>query len=149
MKKLIPVFFVFFSCSANPHDAGHKNHSLPVAPVEEQLRKKDISDPTNVLTGKTERLKLRYIVWGCACANWITPSDFTRLKSDHEDHCIFIEPASKALEIPADFNASRDRILVEGQFYVRPDYPKGTIQGEEQLDKARVFRYTKMRIIRR
>ena len=108
---------------------------------------KDISDPTNILNGKTESLELDYIVWGCACANWATPADFKKYQDDKlAEHCIFIEPGNKDLELPMYFDPGRHFIKVTGQFYVRPDYPKGTIHGEEQLEKAKVFHYTKLQI---
>jgi hypothetical protein len=94
------------------------------------------------LTDKQQTLQLNYIVWGCACANWITPADAAKYKDDSlAEHCIFIEPANKDLELPLYFEPKRHFIKVTGQFYIRPDYPKGTIQGEEHLDKAKVFRY--------
>lgn len=42
------------------------------------------------------------------------------------------------------FDPGRHFIKITGQFYARPDYPKGTTKGEEQLDKANLFRYTKI-----
>lgn len=109
---------------------------------------KDLSDPTNVLSGKMETLDLDYIVWGCACPNWVTPADYGKYADNGlTKHCIYIEPASTRLEIPFAFDPFRHRIRVSGQFYVRPDYPKGTFQGEEVLDKAPVFRYDRMEVL--
>lgn len=113
----------------------------------------DISDPSNTLTGKQETLQLSYIAWGCDCANWITDADAKKYHNLEGDalaaHCIFLEPASKDLALPPNVDALRNDIIVTGQFYVKPDYPKGTFQGEEHLDKARVFRYTKLKVKRR
>lgn len=110
---------------------------------------KDISDPTNILNGKTEILKLKYIVWGCVCPNWITVDEFEKYQdSALGEHCIFIEPASEDLELSSDFDPFEDLIQVMGQFYVKPDYPKGTGGGEQQpLNKAKVFRYTKIEVL--
>jgi hypothetical protein len=108
---------------------------------------KDISDPTNTLNGKTETLNLQYIVWGCVCANWITLADYKKYQdSALAEHCIFIEPASEDLKLPTDFDPFEQFIQVTGQFYLNPDYPKGTKGGEQQpLNKAKVFRYTKIK----
>lgn len=146
MVKTLLILLILSSCLSGPSDtkapeadsvksAGHK-------------KPKVISDPTNTLTGKVEDLELEYIVWGCACANWVTVADW-KIYADSglEEHCIFIEPADSSLELPIYFDAFRHRLKVNGQFYTKPDYPKGTIEMEEHLDKAKVFRYTKMEVI--
>ena len=148
LKKLLPIIVLLTACSTN-HSKVDKTLSnfdtLPQKPFDG----KDISDPTNTLNGKTETLELNYIVWGCACANWVTPADFKKYQNDKlAEHCIFIEPANKDLEHPLYFDPARHFIKVTGQFYVRPDYPKGTIQGEENLDKAKVFHYTKIDVFK-
>ena len=97
--------------------------------------------------GKVENLQLDYIVWGCACANWITSTNFNKYRnSSLAEHCIFIEAANDSLELPLFFDASRHKIKVKGQFYTRTGYPKGTVQAEEQLEKAKVFRYTAIEV---
>ncbi|WP_162304165.1 hypothetical protein [Chryseobacterium mulctrae] len=60
---------------------------------------------------------------------------------------IFIEPENKNIELPIYFDPSRHRLILKGQFYVYPDYPKGTPETEEPLKKAKVFRYSEMKII--
>jgi len=110
---------------------------------------KAISDPPNTLTGKIETLELEYIAWGCACANWITPHDYKQYQDRTlSAHCIFIEPAEKSLHIPDYFDPQLHLIRVTGQFYINPGYPEGTIQNEEHLDKAKVFRYTKVALLK-
>jgi len=105
---------------------------------------------TNTLTGKTETLQLHYIVWGCPCANWATPEDLAKYEGDIlAEHCIFIEPATQALAVPLYFDPARHGIIVTGQFYTKPGYPTGTVKTEEQLDKARVFRYNKISIFKK
>jgi hypothetical protein len=108
-------------------------------------RLKIISDSTNTLTGKIESLELEYVVWGCACAPWITVSDRTKYGVGVE-RCIFIEPADSSLQLPLYFDASRHTIQLKGQFYARPDYPKGTVETEESLQRAKVFHYTELKI---
>ncbi len=115
----------------------------------DSLKHKIISDSTNTLTGKTETLELEYIDWSCACANWITIVDKKKYKdSGLVKHSIFIEPADSSLNLPESFNHLQNRIKVTGQFYVREDYPQGTVQMEEPLEKAKIFRYTSIQIIK-
>jgi hypothetical protein len=145
MKKFLPILLLISSCSTQSDKT--KSNQIDTTKVVENFKPKVISDSTNTLTGKIENLELEYIVWGCACANWVTIAD----RKKYEDsglaaHCIFIEPADKSLELPLYFSPFRHRLKVKGQFYVRPDYPQGTVQGEEQLDKAKVFRYTKIEV---
>ncbi len=146
MKRFLPILLLFSSCSTQSDKT--KNIQVDTTKVIESLKPKVISDSTNTLTGKTENLELDYIVWGCACANWVTPTDLDKYQDNKlAEHCIFIEPASDSMELPIYFDAARHRIKVKGQFYTRPDYPKGTVQTEEQLEKARVFRYTEIQVI--
>ncbi len=146
MKKFLPILLLISSCTTQPDNT--KNTQLDTAKLVESLKPKVISDSTNTLTGKNENLELDYIVWSCACANWVTPTDFAKYqKNKLAEHCIFIEPASDSLELPIYFDASRHRIKIKGQFYTRPDYPKGAVQTEEQLEKAKVFRYTEIEVV--
>lgn len=147
MKKFLPIIFLASACWTNT------NKTPTVAPDtlgRQNLPARDICDHTNTLTGKTETLQLYYIAWGCACANWATPEDLAKYQGDTlAEHCIFIEPATPALEVPLYFEPGRHGITVTGQFYVRSDYPKGTMKTEEQLDKARVFRYNKIEVFKK
>lgn len=149
MKKLLPIVILLTACSTNHSKVDKTSSNFDTLP-RQPFDGKDISDPTNTLNGKTETLALDYIVWGCACANWVTPADFKKYQDDKlTEHCIFIEPANKDLEYPLYFDPARHFIKVTGQFYVKPDYPKGTIQGEEKLDKAKVFYYTKIDVFKK
>ena len=147
--KLLPIIFLFTACSSNSNNADQEKSSEKTL-LRKSSEGKDISDPTNTLNGKTEILKLNYIVWGCACANWVTPADFKKYEDDKlVEHCIFIEPAHQDLGLPMYFDPGRHFVKVEGQFYVRPDYPKGTVQSEAHLNKAKVFRYTKIDVFKK
>jgi hypothetical protein len=147
-----PFFFALAfmaSCSSYSSQPDKPNGIVKKDTVSQIITSKIISDSTNVLTGKTEQLELEYIVWGCACANWISPSD--RIKYEKEstlsDHCIFLEPAASTLCLPDFFDASKHNLIVKGQFYSKKDYPKGSIQTEQMLEKAKVFRYTEFSMI--
>ncbi len=69
-----------------------------------------------------------------------------RLKNYLKLH-FYIEPSDKTLELPIYFDAFRHIVKLQGQFYEREDYPQGTIEMEEKMPKAKVFRYTKLEVI--
>lgn len=130
MKQLLPflLLLILNSCSTNSGNT-------------------DLSNPTNTLTGKTETIELYYIAWACACANWATSADLAKYQDNGlEHHSIFIEPAKPELDVPVYFEPGRHFITVTGEFYVKPDYPKGTTSTEGGLEKAKVFRYTKIEV---
>jgi hypothetical protein len=149
MKQVLPLLFLLIACSSNSDKTQSKTVESDSTFVKTK-RKMDMSDPNNTLTEKTETLQLYYIVWGCACANWVTPEDLEKFQDKELDkHAIFLEPSSSELELPLYFDPSRHFVKVTGQFYVKPDYPKGTVETEEQLDKAKVFRYTKIDVLKK
>lgn len=120
--------------------------------VNKQVEKKYtkvISDPTNKLTDKVENLEIEYTIWGCACPQWITSEDLKTNDTTVKfiDKHFYIEPADTILKIPIYFQPYRHKVKVTGQFYEREDYPKGTIEMEEPMPKAKVFRYTKIEVI--
>ncbi|MCM2556702.1 hypothetical protein NAL32_20115 [Chryseobacterium sp. Ch-15] len=115
----------------------------------EKKYKKVISDPTNKLTDKVENLEIEYSIWGCACPQWIKSKDLKANDTTVKfiDKHFYIEPADSTLKIPIYFQPYRHKVKVTGQFYEREDYPKGTIEMEEPMPKAKVFRYTKIETI--
>jgi hypothetical protein len=152
MKILIASFFVvFISCVDNTTTVEKIDLPKTVDTITTPLPGKIISDSGNILEKKVQKLELEYILWGCACANWITPAD--RIKYDTSglsEHCIFTEPADSSLKLPdSTFQFDKENIRVTGRFYVRKDYPQGTIEMEEPLEKAKVFRFTKIEIVRK
>ena len=151
--KIVTLSFLLFiiSCADNSTTVEKDMLVKLDEVVLNPLRGKIISDSTNILELGIKKLELEYVLWGCACANWITPVD--RIKYDTsglEEHCIFIEPADSSLELPdSTFKYDKENIKVTGQFYVRKDYPKGTVEMEEPLGKAKVFRFTKIEIVKK
>ncbi len=106
-----------------------------------------ISNPANKLDGNTQTLVLEYIVWGCACAPWITSENYKKYQdSGLASHCIYIEAANDSLDVPKSFDPFKQKIRVTGQFYVLPDLPKGTTPSEEPMKKAKVFCFNKIMI---
>lgn len=140
--KFAAIFICLSSCSTRPEpptETGKSNELRTAHTVT-----------INTLTGKIENLELEYIVWGCACANWILPLDRVKYQnSGLAAHCIFLEPADSSLNIPENFDAYRNKLQVKGQYYVIKGYPKGLVQGEEGIGKAKVFRYTELRMVNR
>jgi hypothetical protein len=116
MKKFFPIVLLFAACSTS--QARLTKHNLHKTLYCDKLyHEKNISDPTNILNHKTETLELDYIVWGCACANWVTPTDFKKYQHDKlAEHCIFIEPANSELELPIYFGPQRHFIGLQDNF---------------------------------
>jgi len=115
----------------------------------ENKHHKIVSDSTNKLTDKIENLEIEYTVWGCACPNWIQTKDNENndtTKAYLKLH-FYIEPSNKSLELPIYFEAFRHKLKITGQFYEREDYPQGTIEMEEKMPKAKVFRYSKLEVV--
>jgi hypothetical protein len=153
MNRLNNILTILL-CSLTLISCGQKGTKKGVSEFTEnkQVEKKYIkiiSDSTNILTDKVENLELEYTVWGCACPQWIQTKDNENndtTKNYLKLH-FYLEPANKALELPIYFDPFRHRLKVTGQFYEREDYPQGTIETEEEMPKARVFRYTKLEVI--
>jgi hypothetical protein len=109
-----------------------------------------MADPNNILESKIQTLELHYAVFSCGCASWIKKEDLDLDKGRMNiEHYIFIEAENPELELPENFDVAKNRIKVTGQFYKNKDYPKGMIQGEEYLERAKVFRYSKIEFTRR
>jgi hypothetical protein len=151
--KIVTISFLLFliSCTDNTDKTDKNTEAKSPDTIQYPQPGKIISDSANVLERKILQPELEYILWGCACANWITSADRIRYDTNGlADHCIFIEPANNNLKLPdSTFQFDKENIKVTGQFYVRKDYPKGTIESEEHLDKARVFRFTKIEIVKK
>ena len=116
----------------------------------EKKYSKIISDSTNKLTGKIEKIEVAYTVWGCACPQWIKTKDTIKQndeKTNYIDYHFYLEPENKELELPNYFDAFRHIVKIEGQFYENKDYPQGTIEMEEKMPKAKVFKYSKLEVI--
>lgn len=109
-----------------------------IAPIE--FYKKD---STNSLSSIYQKLKLDYVVWGCACAPWIEYKYRSDTSISLSDSCFFIEPAN-GVNISLD---SFNQLLIIGQFYTKKDYPKNFLKNEEPVNKSRVFQYKSAKIV--
>jgi len=146
--KIILIIIVILFMSGCRY--GSSKH--PASPIDSGIHVKELESypqiPGNALNGITETLELDYMVWGCSCANWISPVDRIKYENDHLDqHCIFLEPAVDSLSLPVYFQPERHRVRVTGQFYKLPCWPKGEPKTEEQLAKAPVFHYTSIQVL--
>ncbi|RYY68468.1 MAG: hypothetical protein EOO13_12220 [Chitinophagaceae bacterium] len=150
LKNIFPILLfsqTLISCgdTKTKQDIGQGALQNPV----ESKYDKVISDSTNKLSSKIENLDIEYTVWGCACPNWIQSKD----KEDNDTSKnylqlhFYIEPANTSLELPIYFDAFRHRLKITGQFYGREDHPQGTVKMEEEMPKAKVFRYTKLEVV--
>ncbi|WP_113635884.1 hypothetical protein [Nubsella zeaxanthinifaciens] len=153
MKQLINILTILLSCiitvSCEQTIKSEKVNKTEKKIVENNYSK-IISDSTNKLTNKIEKFEVQYRVWGCACPQWIKTKDTIKQneeKTKYIDFHFYLQPADKSLELPIYFDAFRHFVKVEGQFYENKDYPQGTIEMEEPMPKAKVFRYTKYEII--
>ena len=151
-KLFILLAFIFFSSCNNSKYEIEKSLLLPK--VESKTDKfksgEEMADPKNTLETKIETLELDYVVFGCACANWIKKEDLEKDNGKlNIEHYFFIEPANSKLELPDEFDAFKNRIKVTGQFYKNKDYPKGMKKGEENIERAKIFRYNKIELTKK
>lgn len=107
----------------------------------------------NSLSKKTETIEVSYIMWACACANWLPiPRENPEAEIKDTD-CIFIEAAIPDLIVQDSFfdeNQYKKKLRLTGSYYndegISRTYEMPTSQ---KPDKAKVFRYTKMEVIKR
>ena len=150
LKNILTIsLFVLTLSSCGQTRTEQKPDNKELQKQTEKKYTKVISDSTNILTDKIENLEVSYHVIGCACPNWIRTRDeeSTYTTKTIKDFYFYIEPADKTLELPIYFDAFRHSLKITGQFYQRKDYPQGTIEMEEPMPKAKVFRYTKNEVI--
>ena len=152
MKNFLIVCFALFSIGLLFNC--HKEKVIKKDVVDEKIQHKDLTDPSNILSSKIEVLELKNVPFGCACADWIRMKDYKALlnsknQSSGQEKMFFIEPADDSLKLPKGFDIAKEYIIVKGQFYTKPDYPKSMEADEEMattLKKAPVFRYTEIKI---
>jgi hypothetical protein len=102
------------------------------------------------LNSKIETVEFHYIMWACECANWATQDVIAKYQDTGKlsDHCAFVEPVDKSLILPDTLGYSGDIVQFTGQYYIDKGYPSDYVKGEQQVDKAQVFRYTSYKIIK-
>ena len=151
--KLINNTIIFVLTCMLLDSCGQKGNSNQIKKdpqkLTEQKSNRVISDSTNKLIDKIEQLEVEYTVWGCACPNWIQTKDNQNndTTKDYLSLHFYIEPADKSLKLPTNFDAHKHKLKIKGQFYEKEDYPQGTIEMEEPMAKAKVFRYSELTIL--
>jgi len=128
--------FAFISCQTkNPNS--HETNYYPTYT-------KDLED-------SVQTIDLMYIVWGCQCAEWVTEMDYKNALDNGDtlvNKAVFVEPADSLIQFPDTLVNSGDLIRFTGQFYKDKGYPKKYPVTEMQVDKARVFRYSRYEVLR-
>ncbi len=107
------------------------------------------STQQNKLNSKIETVEFHYINWASECANW-APMDLIK-KNENDSlasYCVFVEPADTSLILPDTVGYINDIVQFTGQYYIDKGFPKDYVKGEQQVDKAKVFRYTSYKIIK-
>ncbi|MBS1523408.1 MAG: hypothetical protein JST50_20575 [Bacteroidetes bacterium] len=136
---LLLSLITVFSCCQNKK----KTDCPPKKVTAKKTIPKMLWDSTNTLENNVQTLRLRFISVGCACPEWV------RLKDQNLEnvlnYCIYIEPADTSMWNPEnDSIAWKTGIIVTGQFYVKPSYPKGAFEGmEDKPPMGKIFRYTR------
>ena len=99
---------------------------------------------------QTETIKLQYIGWACECANWANLEDANETENLDRlaDKSIFIEPADENNKLPDSIGYSGDVVEFTGNFYPGKRYPKDYVKTEQDVKKAKVFRYQTYKVIR-
>ena len=137
---LLLSLVITFSCCQNKKKSDYSPKKII---VEKNVIPKMLWDSTNTLENKVQTLRLRFVSVGCACPEWVRLKD--RDKEDVLNYYIYIEPANTSIWNPEnDSIAWKTVIIVTGQFYVNPSYPKGTYEGmEDKPPIGKIFRYTR------
>jgi hypothetical protein len=137
MKFVVTVIsLTFIACSSPTSKSNTSNDYYPTYTH-------DLEDTVRVL-------ELTYVAWACQCANWATEADVDKAQNSNEtlaDKSIFIESADSSLELPDTLGYTGDLIRFTGQFYKDKGFPKKYPRTEMQVDKAKVFRYTKYQVL--
>jgi hypothetical protein len=104
----------------------------------------------NRLDGKVQTVEFHYIAWGCECANWATKDIIIKYqdKGHLSEHCVFVEPSEPSLKLPDTLYFHGDIVQFTGQYYIDKGYASDYVKSEQQVDKAKVFRYTSFKIIK-
>lgn len=100
---------------------------------------------------KVETLDLTYIAWACDCANWASEESMSKYPHNADDSLaimsIFIEPADSSLVLPDTLGYSGDKVRFTGSFYEYSGFLEN-YQSIKSPDKARVFRYTRYKVLK-
>ena len=159
MKKLLflSLGLLLICCTLkheHPIEEEVKTHSVAIAedPDDRYYFRPFVKDSTNRPDGVERQLTVTYTTFGCYCASWITKDDFLASKPENKtDKYFFIEAANDSLEkIQNKINTHNNYIIISGQFYMKKDFPANVYRDYEgEMKKARVFRYHKIKALKK
>jgi hypothetical protein len=109
-------------------------------------------DAPKILSGKKEMIDLRHIQRKCDCADWIPADRYKDSANLKEEDYLFIEPATKDLDVPASYWALADSgyvLRLHGEFYKGKAIPYNYIQKTDNKPVlASVFYYTSCEVVK-
>ena len=135
---IIIASFLLFACSSDKSESRNDNTNY-------------YSTHTRDLEDTVRTLDLSYIAWACQCADWATQADIEEYHDQGDklaDKSVFIEPADSTQELSDTLGYSGDLIRFTGRFYKDKGYPKKYPKTDMQVDKAKVFQYTKYEVLK-
>ncbi len=97
-----------------------------------------------------QKIKLQYVAWACECANWATLKDIAEIEDENilAKKSIFIEAESDDKELPDTLRYNGDIIEFTGSFYPDLGYPKNYVETKQEVEKARIFKYSEYKVIK-
>lgn len=107
------------------------------------------------LSSKIDTIEVIYVAWACDCANWLPVPRENQNEDVQSEDCIFITPSPDSLDIPQsfwgdEFDYSNRKLRLIGSYYNTKGIPKDyDMNTEVKPDKAKVFRYTKVEVVKR
>ncbi|WP_114237548.1 hypothetical protein [Paracnuella aquatica] len=141
------IIFVFSLFSCVSKEANKKELQKDVSKTTE--RPKFHPTYTDELEDTVRTIDLSYVAWACQCANWVKASEHEQYQESGglAERSMFVEPADSTLTLADTIGYTGDVIRFTGQFYKDKGYPKNYPITEMDPDKAKVFRYTKYKIL--
>lgn len=116
-----------------------------------------VLDYSNTIEDRVDTIEVSYVMWACACPNWIE-TDFLAQNSyipenELESKCFYIEANKETEKLPEKYhtnflNGNRFKVKLIGNFYkdkgISRDYKKPT---SEKPEYAKVFRYNEFEVL--
>jgi hypothetical protein len=145
MKFVVAITLILFGCVSKKNEQQAVVTSDTKRPTTEKYHPTYTED----LEDSLRTLDLSYVAWACQCANWVLASDHEKYQESGgiSQRSIFIEAADSTLELPDTIGYTGDVIRIDGRFYTDKGYPRNYPVTEMTPEKARVFRYTKYKML--
>lgn len=153
MRPFIYIYvFSILSCSGDLNKTEDFVVQKGSDSIFKDSKKEIVSDSTEIIEKDSQQLEIEFMGWRCKCPPWITASDRLKyqnkgLEQNPTKYCFYIEPASSRLILPDSFFMEYHDLLVTGKFVTNSGFPKGYDQSDKDAQPAKVFRYTKFKIV--